>query len=228
VSLLERTEKPINNNLKTYEDMVSDLEQNQIVFSFVNRINDLKKSGKKSFGIMSIGYPELQHRVILAASGLLQRYNMNEKLGIVINSKSLVLQKFIKKSEKYERKFNSSSILNYNFHKKFDFTVMEEFVKYYDQHTELEYYNLINDYNEDNDIILWDLPLISEIKGNHGLYMPLLQEMNDIFLVLPATGTTKDELTLIKEYFTNFNIEIRGVMLETDKSKTKKWWEFWK
>jgi hypothetical protein len=52
--------------------------------------------------------------------------------------------------------------------------------------------------------------------------------MNDIFLVLPATGTTKDEITLIKEYFTNFNIEIRGIMLETDKSKTKKWWEFWK
>jgi hypothetical protein len=87
---------------------------------------------------------------------------------------------------------------------------------------------LINDYCKGHDTILWDLPLINEIKSNYKLYFPILQQMNDVFLVLPKTGTSKNEIERVKEYFANFNIEIRGIMLESDTSKTKKWWEFWK
>ena len=215
-------------NLKSFDEMVSSLEQNQIVYSFVNRINDLKKDGHRSFGIMSIGYPELQHRVILAASSLLQRYNLNEKRALVINSRSLVLQKFIKRATSYHKKYAGKDLSHYDFHSKFDFTVLDQFTNHYDSTEEHEYYNLIEEYSSAHDTILWDLPLIGDIKSNYELYFPILQQMSDVFLVLPRSGTSRDELTMIKEYFANFNVEIRGIMIETDKSKHKKWWEFWR
>lgn len=215
-----------NNN--SYDEMITSLEKNQVIFDFVREINELKKRGHKSFGIMSIGYPELQHRVLIASSGLLHKYNLRDKLGIAVSSRSLLLQNFIKRSIKKKQKVNSSHITSHDFHHRFDVTFLDEITNNYDSSKEIEYTELVRSFSEIYDTILWDLPLIGEIKSNYEQYIPILEDISNVFLVLSAKGSTKDEIEKIKEYFANFNIKISGIILNTSEKKSAKWWEFWK
>lgn len=212
----------------SYDGLITSLEQNQVILEFVGQINALKKNGHKSFGVMSLGYPELQHRVLIASAGLVKRYNVREKLGLVINSRSVVLQKVIKQSSSELADLNDKKIPYYNFHNRFDITSLERIASEYQDDHEIEYSKLLEEFNDKYDTVLWDLPLIGDIKANYHHYIPILDEISNVFLVLSGAGSTKDEIDKIKEYFSNFNVKISGVILNSSEEKKSKWWEFWK
>lgn len=213
---------------QSYQEMVAKIERNDIILKLARKYEELYQEGNKSFAVISTGYPELQQRVILSVASLLQKNAPSRKMLLIMNSHSVILRKFLNNAVPNRVTYLDHDIKIYNFYGLYEMVILGNVIDV-DYDTSLKKYNrYIKKVAASYDMILWDLPLIDDIKSRYGHYYPILELLTNLFLVLPSKGSQKDEISYIRDYFANFNIEISGLVQESKGMSQKRWWEFWK
>lgn len=193
-------------------------------------LNDVNK-GVKNFAFTSTGYKNSQQKSIL---GLCCFFDHNADYKIVIISDQLAHGFFSELvSDSAEEHFDLSdgegSLRYKSFHHHFDFIEYSDLMKYYEQHVytkkfEHELKNILDKY----DVIFWDIPEMEHLKKNPHFHYRISSFYESMTVIVAEKATSGKQIETIKSFFSNFNINLNGVLfdssfdLKSEKSPRKK------
>lgn len=184
-----------------HEDFLYELKQNRLLHSISNKVISLFENNYKSIGFVCLSSNCVQQDLILSLTKLVSRKKNADKMNVYFTHENELL------------KANSEYLLNDKaLLKKIDDNIIDS--------KELE------DSFDSSTKKLWDLPCMTKLISSYEYYLPVLEDIDVVFVLVPTKGTNKDEVIALKEYFQNFDIEVQGLVLE--KKEQRSWWEFWK
>jgi len=171
-------------------------------------------NGVKSFAISSSGLIDEQKRTLL---GIASFFNYKENVRILIVTSTIndrIYQRFIGKDiERIEKTIGELSYSVFT-DKSFDIIEYAEFFKF-QQHPESGSYDdcivtIIDDY----DLVLWDVPPLSDMKKNLEVYFPLSSRFGNVSLIIKLTESKADEFTTVKDFFLKYGVPIKGIIIQ--------------
>ncbi len=184
-----------------HEDFLYELKQNHLLHSISNKVLNLFENKYKSIGFVCLSQNSLQQELIFSLTKLLSRKKETKKTDVYLS---------------HDKKGLDSS-LDYLLNDKIYLKDMSDATG--------SGFDLKEDQSL-SDQRIWDLPYMGLLVKSYELYMPILEDIDVVFVLVSSKGTNKDEVIALREYFQNFDIEVQGLVLE--KKKTHSWWEFWK
>lgn len=195
------------------------------------------QKGAKSFAFTSTGYKNSQQKTIL---GLCCYFDQNANYKIAIISDHLsqgVLSELVNLStpNTYSIENGEDAIEYKSFHHHFDFIDYSELSKFYDNHLytknfEVEVKKILGNY----DLIFWDIPEIEKMKNHPHFHYRISHLYESLTVIVSQNTTTGKQIESVKSFFSNYNINLNGVLFDsvcsTDKPKssTRKIIEYFK
>ncbi|MBC7430405.1 MAG: hypothetical protein H7336_17455 [Bacteriovorax sp.] len=186
------------------------------------------REGFKSFAITSTGYKQSQQRTILALASFFD-HAMPMKIAIVTNEMGEgVFKELINKSLDTDLELsmtNANQMKVKRFYHHFDFVSFDSIFKMAPAGVpNYEYEHAISQFIRNYDLVLWDTPEISAFKANNNLYYPIALYFDSLSIIVSQTLSSQSEIIELQEFFTNYGVNIKGLMLDytTQKSIKKK------
>lgn len=187
------------------------------------------EKGVKNFAFTSTGYKNSQQRTIL---GLCCFFDQNANYKIAIISDHLahgVFNELVENSSlNHYMLGDGGDIVKYkSFHHHFDFIDYSEFSKFYENHLysknfDQEMTKILNNY----DIILWDIPEMEKMKQQPHFHYRISHFYQSMTIIVAQNSSSGKQIDFIKNFFSNYNINLNGVLFDTsglkDKTKRKK------
>lgn len=186
------------------------------------------REGFKSFAITSTGYKQSQQRTILALASFFD-HAMPMKIAIVTSEMGEgVFKELISKSVDTNLELNMTKDSQMNvkrFYHHFDFVSFDSLFKMAPAGVPTyEYEHAISQFVRNYDLVLWDTPEIDVFKANNNLYYPIALYFDSLSIIVSQTLSSQTEINELQEFFTNYGVNIKGLMLDytTQKSIKKK------
>lgn len=187
------------------------------------------KKGVKSFAFTSTGYKNSQQRTIL---GLCCFFDQNADYKICIISDHLsqgIFSELVDSStpNTYSIDNGEDTVKYTSFHHHFDFIDYSELTKFYDNHLytknfEIEVKKIIDNY----DVILWDIPEMEKMKNHPHFHYRISHFYESMTVIVSQNVTSGKQVESIKNFFSNYNINLNGVLFDSvgsaEKPKRKK------
>ncbi len=183
-------------------------------------------SGIKSFAIGSTGYHTSQQKTIM---GLASFFDHHDDLKIAIVTENLTsgyFSEIVEMDKGHEVFLNDDLVFNVNtFHNHFDFILLEDFLlneKHAEENDDEQ--ELIDDFLDSYDIILWDVPEIHKIQNSPQIYFPILERFETLSLIVAQSLTKKEEIDHIISFFGDYGVTLKGLLMdhkEVDKVEKK-------
>jgi hypothetical protein len=187
------------------------------------------KKGVKSFAFTSTGYKNSQQRTIL---GLCCYFDQNANYKIAVISDHLVQGVFgelVNNSTPNSYSLeNGEDLVQFNsFHHHFDFINYSELNQFYVNHAytknfEAEIKKILDNY----DIVLWDVPEMEKLKQNPHFHYRIAHLYESMTVIISQNSTSGKEVESVKNFFSNYNINLNGVLFDStcsaEKPKRKK------
>ncbi len=227
---------------KTEKEVIrSDVSMDKLVGYFykISNHNELFKVGNgflkqvekgvKSFAFTSAGYKNSQQKSVL---GLCCFFDQNTNFKIAIISDHLmhgVFNDLVESSTQNSYPMGEEGdVLNYkSFYHHFDFIEYKEFQKFYENHIysknfDAEVSKILAQY----DVILWDIPEMEAMKKLPHFHSRMAHFYDSMTVIVAQNTTSGKQIEFIKKFFSNYNINLSGVLFDTpdieDKPKRKK------
>lgn len=182
------------------------------------------EKGVKNFAFTSTGYKNSQQRTIL---GLCCFFDQNANYKIAIISDHLVHGVFgdlVDSSSLHSYSIgNGEDIVKYkSFHHHFDFIDYSEFMKFYDNHLytksfDAELSKILDNY----DLVLWDIPEMEKMKQSPHFHYRISQFYQSMTIIVSQSSSSGKQVDFIKNFFSNYNISMSGVLFDTSGAKEK-------
>jgi hypothetical protein len=222
---LDKT-KPSVDQLAEYFYRISNHEE---LFRVGKGFNQEVKKGIKNFAFTSTGYKNSQQRTIL---GLCCYFDQNANYKIAIVSDHLSQGIFSElldssKSQCYSMQSGEDSVNYKSFHHHFDFFDYSEFSKFYDNHLytnnfDDEVKKILGNY----DVVFWDIPEMENMKTHPHFHYRISHLYESLTVIVSQKNTSGKQIESIKNFFSNYNINLNGVLFDStgsvDKPKRKK------
>ena len=191
------------------------------------------KQGVKSFAISSTDYKSAQQRTVLA---LACYFDHLFDMRILIISDSL--HRGIFTDIMVERTVGSVYIPNTDktievshFHHHFDLIDLSDLLHLNKTaKPNFEFENAVQNLMKSYDIIFWDTPTINVYKQNPASYNQTLNYFESLTIIVSQSVSHSKDVNELKEYFSSFGVNIKGVLFDTlqmqeeKKKNKKKWW----
>jgi hypothetical protein len=183
-----------------------------------------REKGVKNFAFTSTGYKNSQQKSVL---GLCCFFDQNTNYKIAIVSDHLLLGIFNDLVEAavpntYPLGTNGD-VLNYrSFYHHFDFIDYKEFQRFYEsgmytKQFDSEVAKILGKY----DIILWDIPEMDSMKKNSLFHSRMSQFYESMTVIVAQNATSGKQIDFIKKFFGSYNINLNGVLFDTNDSPEK-------
>lgn len=182
------------------------------------------KKGIRSFAFTSTGYKNSQQRTIL---GLCCYFDQNADYKIAVISDQLsqgVFSELIESStvNYYSIENGNDSVEYKSFHHHFDFIDYMEFNKFYNNHLytksfEVEVRKILENY----DLVFWDIPEMEEMKANPHFHYRISHLYESMTVIVSRNNTSGKQVESIKSFFGNYNINLNGVLFDSECSEDK-------
>jgi hypothetical protein len=229
-------------NVTSLSDYKSAPIKNNPIYKIKNH-QELFKIGKSflkdyrmrtsSFAIASAGYMEAQRKTVLGLASYFDQVLTGVSILVICDGiDEKVFKDMIDVSNVEQFDFDHEiAIQVYNFNDKIHFADMNEIIQL--KTTSLsstEFSNKLSHLVDGFDILLWDVPEISEIKNNIESYFPIINQFHSLSVIIGRELTSKTEVERLKTFFENYNINLKGVLfndMSDEVSTKKKWWKFW-
>lgn len=220
----------VDENLKT--DSVADklagyfykIANHEELFRIGKKLLVEVDKGVKNFAFTSTGYKNSQQRTIL---GLCCFFDQNAHRKIAIISDHLnhgVFGDLVDCSSLNSYSIgNGEDIVKYkSFHHHFDFIDYSEFIKFYDNHLytksfDHELIKVLDNY----DLVLWDIPEMEKMKQNPHFHYRVSQFYESMTIIVSQSSSSGKQVDSIKNFFSNYNINLNGVLFDTSALKEK-------
>jgi hypothetical protein len=219
---IKSTSKNSSDQLASYFYKISNHEE---LFKIGKGFHQEFKKGIKSFAFTSTGYKNSQQRTIL---GLCCFFDQNTDYKIAVISDNLnqgIFSELVESSEKNSYKLeNGEDAIDYtSFHHHFDFINYSEFDKFYNSHVytksfESEVQKILDKY----DLVFWDIPDMERIKQNPHFHFRISHLYQSMTVIISQNNTSGKEVEGVKNFFSNYNINLNGVLFDTSSVEPKK------
>lgn len=230
LQLLEPEDKAVRNKhskdqLAEYFYRISNHEELfRIGKGFLQEVN----KGVKSFAFTSTGYKNSQQRTILGLCCFFDQ-NANYKIAIVSDHLSQgIFSELVDASESNSYVTDGDDSVKYkSFHHHFDFIDYSEFSKFYDNHLysnnfDVEVKKILANY----DLVFWDIPEMEKMKHHPHFHYRISHLYESMTVIISQNATSGKQVETIKNFFSNYNINLSGVLFDSsnspDKPKRKK------
>lgn len=188
-----------------------------------NIVTEIEK-GIKGFAFTSTGYKNSQQRTILGLCCFLDK-NTDYKVGIVSDHLHQgIFQGFVEASTKKHHLFQEIvGVLNYkSFHHHFDFIHYDDLIAFYKNHNyakscDEELSSIFKKY----DVIFWDIPEMEKIKMEPQFHYKISRFYESLTVVISQSVTSNKQVEQIKKFFGNYNINLSGILFDTEKVTKK-------
>lgn len=184
------------------------------------------QKGVKNFAFTSTGYKNSQQRTIL---GLCCFFDQNADYKIAVVSDHLTQGIFAdlvaeSASKVYIGETIANTVRYKSFYHHFDFVDYGEFAKcFFDQSYVKNFESEVKKVLDKYDIILWDIPEMEKMKDNPHFHYRISTFYQSINIIISQNTTSSKQVEGVKTFFSNYNINLNGVMFDTsESSKTKK------
>lgn len=182
------------------------------------------KKGIKCFAFTSTGYKNSQQRTIL---GLCCYFDQNADYKIAVISDNLsqgIFSELVDSStpDSYSINHGEDTINYKSFHHHFDFIDYAEFSKYYDKHLytknfEVEVKKILQNY----DLVFWDIPEMEKMKQHPHFHYRISQLYESMTVIISQSTTSGKQVDSVKNFFSNYNINLNGVLFDSSSLKDK-------
>ena len=184
------------------------------------------REGFKSFAITSTGYKQAQQRTILALASFFD-HAMPMRIAIVTNEvKDGVFEELIRTSKDTTLDLeltNAQKMKIKRFYHHFDFVSFDSIFQMAPAGVpNFEYEHAISQFVRNYDLILWDTPELDAFKANNNLYYPIALYFDSLSIIVSQTLSSQTEINELHEFFTNYGVNIKGLMLDYTSQKTCK------
>jgi hypothetical protein len=182
------------------------------------------KKGVKNFAFTSTGYKNSQQKTILGLCCYFDQ-NANYKIAIVSDHLSLgVFKELVDSSvpNTYVMENGEDSINFKSFHHHFDFFDYSEFSKFYDKHLYTNNFDAeVKKIFENYDVIFWDTPEMENLKDHPHFHYRISHLYESLTVIVSSNNTSGKQIESIKNFFSNYNINLNGVLFDSTCSEEK-------
>lgn len=220
-------EEVVNKNKQSIDQLASyfyRISNHEELFRIGNSFLQEVKKGVKSFAFTSTGYKNSQQRTILGLCCFFDQ-NCDYKIAVISDLLSQgIFSELIEAStlNTYQVR-NGQDVIEYkSFHHHFDFINYSEFNKFYNGHLytknfEVEVKKILENY----DLVFWDIPEIENIKNNPHFHYRISHLYESMTVIVSQNGTSGKEVEAVKKFFSNYNINLNGVLFDSAESPGK-------
>lgn len=174
--------------------------------------------GVKNFAFTSVGYKNSQQKTILGLSCFFDQ-NTSYKIAIVSDNLSTgAFADLVDSStlNSYSVGSENHSVVFKSFHHHFDFYDYAELMKLYANNQNSKNFELeIKKLSENYDVILWDIPEMEEMKKNSHFHYRISHFYESMTVIVGQNVSSGKQLDFIKNYYSNYNIQLNGVLFDT-------------
>lgn len=188
------------------------------------------KSGVKSFAISSTDYKSAQQRTVLALACYFDHL-FDLKILIISDSlhKGIFTDVMVEKTTENYKIPNTSKTIELNhFHHHFDLVELADLLHINKSaKPSFEFENAVQNLIKEYDVVFWDTPTINTYKQNPTSYNQTLTYFESLTIIVAQNVTYSKDINELKDYFSSFGVNIKGVLFDTlqmEKDKKKKWW----
>lgn len=177
------------------------------------------QQGLKSFGIGSTGYESSQQKTILGLASFFD-HSAPYKIGIVSDNLQNGFFSEIVKSSSAEVIFleNGMECEIFTFHNHFDFIHYDHLFTLFARGEAKEVMNSFLSYY---DVIFWDLVSLDKIQQTPEKHIPIISSFDSLTLVVSRAQSNKDDIDSIKKFFSNYDIQLKGLIFDSSTSEEK-------
>ena len=116
---------------------------------------------------------------------------------------------------------NNDEMPTFYEHEGITFLDFKEIFSFRRRYDESGYSELIGLLTNSFDLILWDVPTLSELKGKKEEYFPILMSFDKISLIIRKAGDSYKSVDDMRVFFSRYGINIKGILFSPkDKGKT--------
>ena len=180
-------------------------------------MNEIEK-GVKNFAFTSTGYKNSQQKSILGLCCFFDQ-NTNHKIAVISDQlKASVFTDLVEASNLniYTMSNGADTIKYKSFFHHFDFIDYTELIQLYEnypnsKHFDIELKTILKNY----DVVLWDIPDMESMKQNRHFHYRVSHFYESMTVIVSPNASSGKEVEFIKSYFSNYNINLNGVLFDT-------------
>lgn len=177
-------------------------------------------AGVKSFAITSTGYQTSQQKSIL---GLASFFDHKEDMRIGIISDNLFTGAFkdilkLTKKNTYSYFGGENPLYIHSFYNHFEFLDMNDILDICNNEEIDEYDEVLDHISELYDVIFWDVPELHKIQIDSEKYFPVIMKFESISIIVSQSLSKKADIDEIKRFFLGYGINLKGLLLEENKT----------
>lgn len=170
--------------------------------------------GVKSLAFHSCTCSSERERTVLGVSSFL---NYNAKVTVTIvtdNLKKSLYHEHIKELEEVKK-----TIINENISYTSFVTQGVEFIEFSElcdvmyQLGNTSFEEFIEDFIENSDVVLWDLPKLSEMDNKKELFYPVIRSIESVSIVVETNLSSYKEIISVKDYFDKYKVPFKGFVV---------------
>ncbi len=185
------------------------------LFKLGSTFYELYKTGINHFSFSHLRDSDAQKKSIL---GIASFFHYHENLKILVVTQSLLNSCF---SEFRDVKNLESATVpsftefEYNFyrHEGINYLEIDEIIEKSKTHQIKDQVYLLQNLISAFDVVLFDLPEVSQMKEHYDTYFPILQIVQNVSFVIGMEKATFTEISSLKSFFENYKVKINGVIV---------------
>lgn len=170
--------------------------------------------GVRSLGFHSVAKKDEREKTVLGVTSFL---NYNAKITVTViteNLKNSIYAEYINALEEVKK-----TILNENIAYTSYVTQGVEFVEFSElcdvmyQLGNTSFEEFIENFIENSEVVLWDLPELKEMDNKKELYYPIIRSIESVSLVVEENESRYKQIIFIKDYFDKYKVPFKGFVV---------------
>lgn len=170
--------------------------------------------GVKSLAFHSCTNSDERERTVLGVSSFL---NYNAKVTVTVitdNLKKSLYHDHIKELEEIKKSIENESVTytSYVTHG-VEFIEFSELCDVMYQLGNTSFEDFIENFIENSDVVLWDLPNLIEMDNKKELFYPVIRSIESVSIIVESNESKYKEITNAKDYFDKYKVPFKGFVI---------------
>lgn len=170
--------------------------------------------GVKSLAFHSCTNSDERERTVLGVSSFL---NYNAKVTVTVitdNLKKSLYHDHIKELEEIKKSIDNESVTYTSYVTQgVEFIEFSELCDVMYQLGNTSFEEFIENFIENSDVVLWDLPNLVEMDNKKELFYPVIRSIESVSIIVESNESKYKEITNAKDYFDKYKVPFKGFVI---------------